>query len=52
MKIVGFICTFNEEGNIVPCIESLKGVDEIIVADGGSTDKTRELAKKQGLKFL
>ena len=41
--------TLNEESNIVDCITSLKAQNysnyEIIVSDGGSTDKTIELAK-------
>jgi glycosyltransferase involved in cell wall biosynthesis len=51
-KITALICTFNEEANIAKCIESLKGVDEIIVDDGGSTDKTREIAKSLGAKVF
>jgi len=36
----------NEENSIVRCLESLKGFDEIIVCDTGSTDKTVEIAKR------
>jgi len=35
----------NEEKNIPRLIESLKDCEEIIIADGGSSDKTVELAK-------
>lgn len=42
------IITYNEEQNIRRLIESLKDVDEIIIADGGSTDNTVELAKSLG----
>jgi glycosyltransferase involved in cell wall biosynthesis len=39
--------TFNEESNIVRNLEAINNwVDEIIIADEGSTDKTVELAKK------
>ncbi|MGB0453096.1 MAG: glycosyltransferase family 2 protein [Bacteriovoracaceae bacterium] len=49
MKISAAIITFNEEDKIKRCIESLKGiVDEIIVVDSHSTDKTQEIAKDQG----
>lgn len=41
----------NEEQNIGPCLESIKGIaNEIIVVDEESTDKTREIAKKFGAK--
>ncbi|MEA5021307.1 MAG: glycosyltransferase [Desulfitobacterium hafniense] len=41
----------NEEKNIARCIESYKGVvDEIIVVDTGSTDKTVEIAENLGAK--
>ena len=49
------IPTLNEEGNISELIGRLKSsntVVEIIVSDGGSTDKTRELAEKAGAKVL
>lgn len=51
MKISVVIPSFNEEGNIVACLESLSHQTipreeyEIIVVDGGSKDSTRELAK-------
>ena len=47
------IATHNEEKNIVDCIESCKGlVDEIIVIDGSSTDKTGELALGAGATVI
>ncbi len=44
------IPAFNEEKRIRSCIESAKSLNplEIIVVDGGSTDKTREVAKDAG----
>jgi rSAM/selenodomain-associated transferase 2 len=45
------IPTLNEESNIRKCIEHIRmerGVSEIIIADGGSTDRTIELAGKYG----
>lgn len=36
----------NEEERIRTCLESVKWVDEIIVADNGSEDQTLEIAKK------
>jgi rSAM/selenodomain-associated transferase 2 len=42
------IPTFNEESTISQCLETVIGLPgiEIIVADGGSTDRTVELAEK------
>lgn len=44
------IPTFNEEKNIRACIESVRWLKpcEVIVVDGGSMDKTREIARKEG----
>lgn len=47
------IITLNEEKNIKRAIKSLKNiVDEIIVVDSGSKDKTVEIAKKLGAKVF
>ena len=49
LKISAALATFNEEKNIVDCIESLKlFADEIIVVEGSSSDGTAELAEKLG----
>ncbi len=41
------ITAFNEEEKIVDALESVKDLaDEVIVVDGGSTDKTVDLVKK------
>ena len=43
----------NEEKHLEQCLESVKNVvDEIIVIDTGSTDKTKEIAKKFGAKII
>src|SRR3989344_5665200 len=46
MKISAIINTLNEEKNIVDCLESLDWVDEIIVVDMDSADKTKDLSYK------
>ncbi len=43
--ISAIITTFNEEVNIADCIESLLWVDEILVVDSFSTDRTLEIAR-------
>lgn len=52
-KISAAIITFNEEKNIERCIKSLFGVvDEIIIVDSGSEDKTQEIASSLGAKVI
>lgn len=47
------LAVFNEEQNLPKCLESVKGLaDEIVIADGGSTDKTVEIAKSFGAKII
>jgi len=51
-KISFVTSTFNEERNIAACLDSVKDfVNEIILVDGSSTDKTIEIAKKYGAKI-
>lgn len=38
--------TYNEEVNLHSCLSSIRWVDELIVIDTGSTDRTVEIAKK------
>lgn len=45
-KISAVISAFNEEKNIERCLKSLAFVDEIVVVDNSSQDKTVDLAKK------
>lgn len=53
LKISGVIITFNEEDNIERCIKSLVPVvDEVVVVDSYSTDKTRQLAIELGARFI
>lgn len=56
MKISVVIPVYNEEKYIKKCLESLqKGQrkpDEILVVDGGSTDRTVDIVKKMGVLVL
>lgn len=46
-KITVLICTFNEEDNLPHVLLKIPGwVDEVLLVDGHSTDKTVEVAKK------
>ncbi len=47
------IITFNEEKNIARCLDSLQGIaDDIVIVDSYSTDKTEEICKARGLRFI
>jgi len=46
LKISISIIVKNEESCLAKCLESVKDFDEIIIVDTGSTDKTKEIAKK------
>lgn len=51
--ISAVIISFNEEANIERCIKSLKNVvDEILVVDSNSTDKTVEISKRLGARVI
>jgi glycosyltransferase involved in cell wall biosynthesis len=53
IQLSAVIITFNEERNIARCLESLRDVaDEIIVVDSYSTDRTPEICKESGVRFL
>ena len=53
IKISAIIITLNEERNIGRCLQSLKDVaDEIVVVDSFSKDKTEEICKSYGAKFI
>lgn len=46
MKISASIIVFNEEDNIAELCESLSWVDEIVIVDSDSTDRTAEIARR------
>jgi glycosyltransferase involved in cell wall biosynthesis len=51
-SITAIVMTFNEEHNIRACLETLLWVDELIVADTGSTDRTAELSAEYTDRIL
>lgn len=52
MKVSALILTYNEERNIVACLESLVGIEDIVVVDSGSSDRTCALAVELGARIL
>jgi glycosyltransferase involved in cell wall biosynthesis len=53
MKLSLCLATYNEEQNVGPVLDSVKDlVDEMIVIDGSSTDKTAQIAYEKGAQVL
>ncbi|MBN1132800.1 MAG: glycosyltransferase [Bacteroidales bacterium] len=53
VKLSGVIITYNEEKNIARCLESIKKVvDEIVVVDSYSTDRTEEICLRYDVRFI
>ncbi len=53
IQLSGVIITFNEERNIETCIKSLLNVvDEIIVVDSYSTDRTKTICQSYNVTFI
>jgi glycosyltransferase involved in cell wall biosynthesis len=47
------IITYNEEQNIARCLDSVKAfADEIVVVDSCSTDRTAEICRSYGCRFM
>ena len=51
-KISAVIIAKNEEDKISDCLRSVGWVEEILVIDSGSSDKTKYISKKLGAKVL
>src|SRR4051812_21243374 len=52
-EISVIIITFNEERNIARCLDSVKDIaDDIVVVDSHSTDKTEEICRSKGVRFV
>lgn len=52
-KISGVVITHNEERHIARCLESIKDlVDEVVVVDSLSTDRTKEICQAYNARFV
>ena len=52
-KVSVAIAAYNEEGNLDRCLASVADwVDELVIVDGGSTDKTVEVARRYGARII
>jgi len=52
MTISVVIHTYNSEKYLEECLESVKSVEEIVICDMHSTDRTIEIAQKYGAKIV
>ena len=53
LPITVIILTYNEEIHLTRCLENIKDwVEEIVVVDSGSIDKTQEIAKRLGARVV
>lgn len=51
-RVTATVITLNEASNIDACLASVAWVDEVLVVDSGSTDRTVELARARGARVL
>ena len=52
MGLSTILITRDEEANIGACLESVAFADEMIVVDGGSSDRTVEIAESRGARVV
>lgn len=50
--VTGVVLTLNEEAHLSRALVSLSWCDEVLVVDSGSTDRTAEVAKDCGARFV
>ena len=46
------ILTLNEEQNLPVCLSSLTWCDDVVILDSYSNDKTEELVREAGARFV
>ena len=51
-KIAAVILTKNEERTLGTALKSMAWVDDLVVLDSGSEDRTEEVAKEHGARFV
>jgi glycosyltransferase involved in cell wall biosynthesis len=52
MRLSVIVIAKNEERTIARCLESVRFADELIVLDGGSTDRTAEICERLGARVV
>jgi len=52
VRITGLVIAQDEEERLGGCLDSLGFCDEVLVVDGGSKDRTREIAQQRGARVL
>jgi len=52
LPISAFVIAFNEEANLLRCLESISFCNEIVVIDSHSKDRTVEIAKEFGARVV
>ena len=51
-RLTILLLTKNEETKLTRCLESVRWADEVIVVDGQSTDRTRDIARQYGATVI
>ena len=51
-QLTVLLLTKNEEAKLARCLESVRWADEVVVVDGQSTDRTRDIARQYGATVI
>ena len=51
MLLSAYLITLNEAEHLDEVLQALRGVDEIVLVDSGSTDATLDLARRHGARI-